>query len=421
MLNDYHSHQKYLILNMVNHLGPISRTELIAFTDYRPASVGSIIKSMIVEGLLVETGYSSSGYGRKRVLLEINHERICAISISVSAHSIIYIVAQINGVVLRRIDQEVDRETPKDQLSEMIARQARLLFQEFADRNIIGVGVCNPLYDPTRYQMDGSLISGYSKFNDWIQSDLLPKLAQVSAVPVRTFSAVTLPAMAEQRFGVARGARDFICVELSNGVGASIYCNGSPVSGANGVAGELGHTVIDYSAQSDNICYCGKPGCVESTTAYPALVSEIRSALNRGVFSVLKAHRDPNREITVQDVRRALDEGDQMCIHYVRRAAMRLGVAIANLVNVLNPELIVLYGFMLELGSAFTAQLETSIRENSLVLARNFEIHTSDSLEKSMPLGAVAEIFSSYLRSEDYRWVYQIRPEERAADIAEEE
>ncbi len=421
MLNDYHSHQKYLILNMVNHLGPISRTELIAFTDYRPASVGSIIKSMIEEGLLVETGYSSSGYGRKRVLLEINHEHICAISISVSAHSITYIAAQINGVVLRRIDQEIDREMPKAQLSEEIAQQARLLFREFADRNIIGIGVCNPLYDPTRYQMNGSLLHGYSKFNDWIQSDLLPKLEQVSTVPVRTFSAVTLPAMAEQRFGVARGARDFICVELSNGIGASIYCNGSPISGANGVAGELGHTVIDYSAECNGICYCGKPGCVESTTAYPALAGEIKAALNRGVFSVLKAHRDPDREITVQDIRRALDEGDQMCIHFVRRAAARLGVAIANLVNILNPELIVLYGFMLELGSVFINQLETSIRENSLVLARSFEIHTSDALERSMPLGAVAEMFSSYLKSEDYRWVYQIRTDDRIADAAEEE
>lgn len=415
MANDYQAHKRYLILNMINHLGPISRTELIALTDYRPASVGAIIKGMIEEGLVVESGYASSGYGRKRVLLDINRNHICALSVSVSANYVSYIMAQINGVVLQRIDEEIDRSLSEDDLAARIVERTQEMLGEFADRIIIGLGICNPPYDPTKYRTDGSLLSGYKQFNEWIQTILAPALEKETSLPVRTFSAVTLPAMAEQRFGVANGVRDFICVELSNGIGASIYVDDHPVAGANGVAGELGHCVIDYSAEKENLCYCGKPGCVESGTAFPALVSDIIAALNKGVFSELNAFYDRRAPLKVEDIRRALDAGDQMCIHYVRRAAERLGIAISNLINLLNPEMIVLYGFMLGLGEVFLNHLENTMRENTLALARGFEIRRSETLERNIPLGAIAELFCAYLKTEDYSWVYQMQH----ADIPE--
>lgn len=408
MAHDYQSHKRNLILNMINHLGPISRTELIALTDYRPASIGAIIKSMIEEGLVIETGYSSSGYGRKRVLLDINRNLICALSVSVNANNVSYIMAQINGVVLRSVEEELDRALSDSEQTAKIVERTQSILADFSDRIIIGLGICNPPYDHTKYRMDGSLLSGYTQFNEWIRTILVPALENVTHLPVHTFSAVTLPAMAEQRYGVAEGVRDFICVELSNGIGASIYVNGHPVSGANGVAGEIGHCVVDYHGEKDNLCYCGKPGCVENGTAFPALSANIVSALNRGVFSELNTFYDRSQPLTVEDIRRALDAGDQLCRHYVRRSANRMGLAIANMVNILNPQMVVLYGFMLGLGEEFLGRLETTIRDNTLTLARNFEIRRSETLEQNIPLGAISELFCSYLKTEDFSWVYQI-------------
>jgi len=167
--------------------------------------------------------------------------------------------------------------------------------------------------------------------------------------------------------------------------------------------------MINHDSANQKLCYCGKPGCVESTAAYPALIGAIRKSLADGVFSVLNTyHSDPER-ITVQDLRRALEEGDRLCIYHVRNAAQQIGVAIANAVTLLNPQMIVLYGFMLELGDYFLQQLETAIRENVLSLASDFEIRVSNALESIMSLGAVAEIFSDYLKMDDYRWVYQLQ------------
>ena len=145
-------------------------------------------------------------------------------------------------------------------------------------------------------------------------------------------------------------------------------------------------------------------------TAYPALAAQLTAAMEEGVFSSLASHIDPEQGITVEAIRKALDEGDRMCMHYVKAISQKLGVAIANAINLLNPQLVILNGFMIELGDYFLQQLELAIRENTLSLACDFELCTSPNLEKNLPLGAIAEIFSSYLRMDDYKWVYQLQP-----------
>ena len=96
-----------------------------------------------------------------------------------------------------------------------------------------------------------------------------------------------------------------------------------------------------------------------------------------------------------------------MCRQYVKECAHLLGIAIANAVTLLNPELIVLFGFMVELGDFFLSALEESIRSNVLVLSDTFEIRISESPDITYPLGAAAEIFASYLKTDRYQWVYR--------------
>lgn len=406
MPHDSYYHRSQMLLNIIHHLGPISRTELVELTDWRPASVGDIIRELLEKQLIIETGHSSGGHGRKRTLLEINKDHLYAIGISFTPDSALCLAAGIDGRVFTQSAVPIRPEQPKEDLARLITEEVRKLISKCDRKELVGVGICKPFYDPLTYESTHSILSNYAHFHDWIHHSLQPQLVSCVQVPVEAFSPVTLPALAEQRFGAARGARDFLCVELSNGIGASIFCNGAPVGGAHGVAGELGHTVIDRD--QDHLCYCGKPGCVEGVTAFPALASQIRSALDSGVFSSLSTCIEEG--ITVRSIRRALDAGDRMCMHFVKESAIRLGVAIANAVNLLNPELIVLYGFMLELGDYFLQHLQTSILENTIVLANDFTIRTSASMETILPLGAVAELFTAYLNMDDYKWVYQLRP-----------
>lgn len=401
----YNSYEfkRNLLLNIIAHQGPVSRTDLVEMTDYRPASITDITRELLDEKLIIETDHISDGPGRKRVLLEINKQYICAIGIAITGKSVCYVVSAIDGSVLKQVSHPVPGENDREQLVLQIESQVDVLFKAFSHKKMVGIGISEPLVDPAAYRKDNSLLANYLHFNEWIHSSLKPRLEQRFGVQVGSYSGVTLPAMAEQRYGEAKDAQNFICVELSNGIGSSICCNGQPVAGAIGVAGELGHTVISYGGDSQKLCYCGKPDCVEATTAFPALVSAISQALDSGVFSALSK----DQPITVQAIRDAVEQGDRMCRHHVKAVAQRIGVVIANAVNLLNPELVVLYGFMLDLGDYFLQKLEQSLRENVVSIASDFQLRTSTAMDSLLPLGAVAEIFSGYLHSDDYKWVYR--------------
>lgn len=404
MAYNSHGFKRYLILNMISHLGPISRTELIELTDYRPASVSDIIKELLDEKLIVESGHASVGHGRKRTMLELNKGHLCAVGLSFTNDCVNIVLSRADGSIVEQTSKPMAADVSKEVLVVDIIRQIEMLLEVHRDKRVIGIGISEPLFDPTAYRYGSSLAANYSHFNDWIAVSLIPQLEQRFDILVKSYSSVILPAMAEQRFGTAKGAQNFVCVELSNGIGSSLCCNGMPVAGAKGMAGELGHTVIEFGKRNNRLCYCGKPDCVEADTAYPALVSAIMDAIDRGVFSSLV----PGKPITVEAIREALDSGDRMCMHFVREAAVRIGLVIANTVNLLNPELVVLHGFMLKLGGYFLQHLEQSLRENVLTIAADFQLKTSDAMESLLPLGAVAEIFTAYLRSNDYQWVYQL-------------
>lgn len=398
-------------MNIIRHAGPISRTELAEITDYRPATISAIIKDLLDKKLILETGRSSGGQGRKRTLLEINKSHLCAIGISFAPHRALCIATGIDGRIFSREEFPIPENLPKQQLASQIADAVSRLLDSCCDKEIVGIGICRPFYDPLTYEYQHSLHTNYTHFHDWIHQRLIPDLRSRTAVPVESFRPGTLPALAEQQFGVAKGANDFLFVELGNGIGASLFCNGAAVEGVGGLAGEIGHTVVGCDT-SQTLCYCGKPNCVESLSAYPVLALKMRQALDRGIFSELRSIA-PNRDFTVADVRQALDHGDRMCTHFVKDAAGKIGIAIANAVNLLNPELIVLHGYMLELGNFFLNELENAIRENTMSLSNTFDIRISASVEAILPLGAAAELFDKYLKTDHYKWIYQIPTNEQ--------
>ena len=405
-----HTYRRNLILNLVAHLGPISRSSLISISDLRPASVSDLIRELQEEGL-IRLSTTAGARGRGRSMLELNHKNLCAIGISFSGSSATFVVVQIDGHILQRDTLPLPSGLSREEFVTQVTMRVQQLIGGYHCKRLIGIGIAEPLYDPTLYRIDQPLLSSYLHFNDWIHLDLTPKLESITGLSVRSFSPVALPAMAELRFGSAQGAQNFLCIELSNGIGASICCNGTVVTGAKGIAGELGHTVIDHTAAHSKLCYCGKPGCVERSTGFPALVSKLKTAMDEGVFTLLRS-RCENDKITVSDIRFALDSGDRLCLHYTKELAQRLGVAISNAVNLLNPELIVLYGFMVDLGDQFLLPLEQAIRDNTISLANDFEIRISSAMESILPMGAAAELFSLYLKTEDYNWIYQLRPED---------
>jgi glucokinase len=155
-------------------------------------------------------------------------------------------------------------------------------------------------------------------------------------------------AIGELHFGAGRGARNFIYITVSTGIGGGIIIDGRIYTGSAGMAGELGHMVIDDEGPP---CNCGNRGCWETLASGTALAREARRSINEGAVTLILEYADGDIEkINAEAIHRAAQAGDNLAIELIARGAYYLGVGLANLINIFNPEVIVIGGGLSNIG-----------------------------------------------------------------------
>jgi len=173
-------------------------------------------------------------------------------------------------------------------------------------------------------------------------------------------------ALGEFYFGAARGVRNFIYVTLSTGIGGGIIIDGKIYSGAIGAAGEVGHMTIDDKGP---ICNCGNRGCWEMFASGTALAREARQRIKEGVKTYILGYAEGDVEkVTPQVIHSAAQQGDSLARKLISRTGYYVGVGLANLINIFNPELIVIGGGLSNIGDmllkpAFKTAGERSYKE----------------------------------------------------------
>ncbi len=212
-------------------------------------------------------------------------------------------------------------------------------------------------------------------------------------VPVSVDNDANVAALGEHRFGAGQGYDSLFYITVSTGVGGGWILNGQPWGGAEGMAGEIGHMVVDPSGP---VCLCGKRGCVERLASGPYMVQDVKEVLEnepqmrgeRG--SVLRSLVGGDLElITGKVVSEAAAAGDDLAVEFLYRAGWALGVGIGNVANLMNPQRFVLGGGVTKAGEGFWDVVRKVARETALPEV-NFEV-VSAALGDDAPLwGAVA-------------------------------
>lgn len=155
-------------------------------------------------------------------------------------------------------------------------------------------------------------------------------------------------ALGELYFGAARGARNFIYVTISTGIGGGIVINGEIYSGASGAAGEVGHMTIDDNGP---LCNCGNRGCWETLASGTALAREARHQMEQGAkTSILDYSGGVMEKVTAEVIHKAAQAGDKLAEELIARTGYYVGVGLASLINIFNPELIVIGGGLSNIG-----------------------------------------------------------------------
>lgn len=192
------------------------------------------------------------------------------------------------------------------------------------------------------------------------------ELARLLAVPVIADNDVHMGLLGEMRAGVARGRRNVLAVWLGTGVGGGVAVDGRLVRGATGGAGEVGHVNVRPDGRR---CGCGRLGCLEAYSGRASLVEAARAAAAEGLPTRLFAIAEERGKelITSSVVARALEERDEVMCSLLDESVEAMGRGVGSLVNVLDPEVIVIGGgFGCRLGEAFAERVAAAMRPHTL-------------------------------------------------------
>lgn len=235
----------------------------------------------------------------------------------------------------------------------------------------------------------GGTIGGASNVPGWSERFSLSEMVgERVARPIRLVNDVTAAAVAEHRFGAARGATHALVVFGGTGVGAGLILDGAAYEGGHGGAGEFGHTVVVHHGAS---CPCGRRGCVEAYAGRRALNDAARVAVSTGqqtcLFDVAEehGHADP----APADWRRALDAGDRVVVEALRAAVGAMGAGIASAVNLLDVDLVVLGGAMVDrLGHWYRHRIEAAMRPHLFLQPPTVQVAAAELGSNAGAIGA---------------------------------
>ncbi len=267
------------------------------------------------------------------------------------------IVADAGGKVLG----EADAETPPGnsdpgpvirEVGRTVRKAAKAAGLDIGDLAALGIGAPGSL-DPETGFVARAVNLG------WQDVPLTRLLQDETGLPAFAAGDVQSAIIGEHTFGAAKGARSAVGVWIGTGLGGGLIIDGELYRGHCGAAGEIGHMVV---AENGPPCGCGRQGCAEALASRTAIERDLRAAIAAGRKSVvLEIMADRKKErITSGIIKRALAAGDALTAEILAAAQQHLGVFVANLINVLDPQVVVIGGGLVEkLGDSFVAPIRT--------------------------------------------------------------
>lgn len=197
----------------------------------------------------------------------------------------------------------------------------------------------------------------------WYNFPLVARMTELTGRPVTLDNDANCATYGEWWLGAARGGRNVVGVTIGTGVGGGIIVDGHVYHGSSDAAGEIGHITIDLNGRR---CGCGNYGCLEAYASGSAIAERAREALHNDESSILPQLVDGDlARITAAVVYKAAGQGDALALEIVRDTAKYLGAGLANLLNVFNPDIVVIAGGVTQAGEALFAPLRTEVRRRA--------------------------------------------------------
>lgn len=273
---------------------------------------------------------------------------------------LIGLVEKESGKVVSHIKKKTKKEKgPENIVRKMVEGVEELLEESgksFTEISSIGIGSAGQI------DRKNGIIIGAPNL-DCYNLNLKKFLQDKFNIPVFVGNDVEVATIGEQKFGAGKGCADFVCVFVGTGIGSAIVKNGHIIYGATGTAGELGHIIVDLNGRP---CACGAHGCLEAYASRSAIETRIEGALKKGRKSCISEYLEEGKAITSSMIRKSIEREDELVTQCVSEASEYLSGGLASVINLINPELIILGGGLIEAVDYFYKQTIKKAKSKSL-------------------------------------------------------
>lgn len=377
-----------LVLRLIHSQSPISRAQLANITGLNKSTVSSLVDELIELSLVIETGSNSIGAGRPATQLEINPMMGNIIGVELGVDFVSVAVTDFLGNIIWRKKEDAD---PAGDQSKMLDQTLRIVKEAIMvgkkkNSRILGLGLATP---GTVDLKDGVLI--FAPNLHWRNVPFGKIFSEQTKLKVFVENDANSAAVAEHIFGTARKNKDFLFVFAGVGIGGGLFLNGKLYRGRNGYAGEIGHSPI-MAEPSQTVCHCGNRGCWETYANQYSIIQRVQARLEVKRSSIVpKLMVEQNSPLTLQLIKQAADLGDKESIDSFTEAGHAMGQGFAGLINIFNPEKIILGGPLSMAGDYLLPAIKDTVSRHSMPeISKQSEVVLSPFGPDASLIGAIA-------------------------------
>jgi predicted NBD/HSP70 family sugar kinase len=328
---------KNLIIKQLYYNKPLSLSEVSKLSNKSLPLITKVVQQLVVEGYVVEQGLGPSTGGRRASLFLLNAERQnYIVSIAMDQFITRMMIFDLTNTSRFEISIElhlIDNPEATDQLVQFI--KTNLDKSGIRQTELLGIGIGVPGF------VNADLGISHSYLDTKDGSPLANYLSAEIGLPVYLDNDSSLIALAELRYGAAVGKRNVMVANIGWGTGLGMIVNGSLYRGSSGYAGEFSHIPL---SKSENLCSCGKRGCLEVETSLLVMTERATTAIASGAATSMRRLAEDKSKNIAQVFLEAAKEHDPLAVSILSEAAFMIGKGLATLIHIMNPECIVLSG-----------------------------------------------------------------------------
>lgn len=328
--------QKKRILGLLHSQGPISAPELSKLLKISLPTCIMLLNDLISQEYVKNLGIGESSGGRKPNLFGLPEDKFYVISCDFARFYANMVICDCFNKFSTPVIQ-IDTNIDDPDLAEKLFQAAQKLMQEngIPNKNVYGLGVDMPGLVDSKTGVNFTIKD--KKFQN-VRRDLQKKFNKLVYVD----NDARMHAYGEYHFGPAKGYKNSIFIHWSWGLGLGIFVNGQLYSGNNGFAGELSHIPM---VENGDLCICGKRGCLETIASSNTIMKLVKEGfVNQEVSSLINRFKNQPEKVTPEEVIKSAREGDEFCISILNKIGIAMGKGLTYIIQLMNPEMIVLIG-----------------------------------------------------------------------------